>query len=100
MNAIILSIGDELVLGQTVDTNSAWLSAELAAVGCAVSAHTTVPDDQPAIEHAIRTASQQCDHLIISGGLGPTADDLTRQALAAVMNQPLELNAEWLAELE
>ena len=50
MNAIILSIGDELVLGQTVDTNSAWLSAQLATVGCDVSLHLTVPDSQPAIE--------------------------------------------------
>jgi nicotinamide-nucleotide amidase len=100
MNAIILSIGDELVLGQTIDTNSAWLSAQLAAVGCAVSAHLTVPDDQPAIELAIRNASQQCELLLISGGLGPTPDDLTRQALAAVMGQPLELNKEWLDELQ
>jgi nicotinamide-nucleotide amidase len=99
MNAIILSIGDELVLGQTVDTNSAWLSARLAAVGCGVTAHVTVPDDQPAIEHAIRDAATRCDILLISGGLGPTEDDLTRQALAAVMRQPLELDAEWMAEL-
>ena len=100
MNAIILSIGDELVLGQTVDTNSAWLSAQLAAVGGGVTAHVTVPDDQPAIEHAILDAATRCDILLISGGLGPTEDDLTRQALAAVMCQPLELNAEWMAELE
>lgn len=100
MNAIILSIGDELALGQTVDTNSAWLSSQLAAVGCAVAAHVTVPDDQPAIERAIRESAAGCDVLLISGGLGPTEDDLTRQALASVMGQPLEANAEWLAELE
>jgi nicotinamide-nucleotide amidase len=100
MNAIILSVGDELVLGQTVDTNSAWLSVQLAAMGCDVSAHATVPDDQPAIESAIRAAATQTDVLIISGGLGPTADDLTRQALAAVLNQPLELNEAWLRKLE
>jgi nicotinamide-nucleotide amidase len=100
MDAIILSIGDELVLGQTVDTNSAWLSAQLAAVGIGVAAHLTVGDDQPAIERAIRDAVARCDVLLISGGLGPTEDDLTRQALAAVMDQPLELNEEWLAELE
>jgi nicotinamide-nucleotide amidase len=100
MDAIILSIGDELVLGQTVDTNSAWLSAQLAAVGIGVSAHLTVGDDQLAIERAIRQAAPGCDVLLISGGLGPTEDDLTRQALAAVMEQPLELNEEWLAELE
>jgi nicotinamide-nucleotide amidase len=100
MDAIILSIGDELALGQTVDTNSAWLSSQLAAAGCGVAAHITVPDDQPAIERAIRESATGCDILLISGGLGPTEDDLTRQALASVMGQPLERNAEWLAELE
>lgn len=100
MNAIILSIGDELVLGQTIDTNSAWLSAQLASIGCVTSAHMTVGDDQHGIEQAIRHAAPQCDWLIITGGLGPTADDLTRQALAAVMQVPLELNEQWLAELD
>jgi competence/damage-inducible protein CinA-like protein len=100
MNAIILSIGDELVLGQTVDTNSAWLSARLAEVGLGVLAHATVADDQAAIEEAIREGATRCDALIISGGLGPTADDLTRQALAAVMGQPLDMNRRWLEELE
>jgi nicotinamide-nucleotide amidase len=99
MTSIILSIGDELVLGQTIDTNSAWLSRQLAAVGCAVLAHMTVADDQAAIEQAIRDAAGRCDYLIVSGGIGPTADDLTRQALAAVMNVPLELNESWLAKL-
>ena len=100
MQAIILSVGDELVLGQTVDTNSAWLSQQLAAVGCAVAAHATVPDDQAAIETAIRESAERCDVLIISGGIGPTEDDLTRQALAAVLNQPLEPNETWLKELD
>ncbi|HXE54327.1 MAG TPA: competence/damage-inducible protein A [Tepidisphaeraceae bacterium] len=100
MNAIILSVGDELVLGQTVDTNSAWLSQQLAAVGCGVLAHATVADDQKFIEDAIRQAAPRCDVLLISGGLGPTEDDLTRQALASVMGRPLELSDEWLRELE
>ncbi len=100
MNAIILSIGDELILGQTVDTNSAWLSQQLAAIGCEILAHQTVPDDQPAIEKAIGSAAGQCDFLIISGGIGPTEDDLTRQALAAVLKEPLELNDKWLHRME
>ena len=99
MNAIILSIGDELTLGQTVDTNSAWISQQLAAVGCGVLAHMTVPDDQKEIEFAIHKFGERCDFLIISGGIGPTADDLTRQALASVMNVPLEMNETWLAKL-
>jgi nicotinamide-nucleotide amidase len=100
MNAIILSIGDELVLGQTVDTNSAWISQQLAAVGCGILSHMTVADDQPAIERAIRSSAGSCDYLIVSGGIGPTEDDLTRQALAAVLDQPLEMNEHWLHHLE
>src|SRR5688572_14696549 len=99
MNAIILSIGDELVLGQTVDTNSAWMSQQLAAVGCDIAAHMTVSDAQQAIERAISSLVSQCDVLVISGGLGPTEDDLTRQALAAVMGVELEMNETWLNEL-
>lgn len=100
MNAIILSVGDELILGQILDTNSAWISRQLAAVGCPVLAHLTVADDQTAIQRAIGTSIHQCSFLIISGGLGPTVDDLTRQALAAVLRQPLELNQTWLDELD
>ena len=100
MNAIILSIGDELVLGQTVDTNTAWLSQQLASVGCAARAHLTVADDQRAIEQAIAESVGRCDFLVITGGIGPTEDDLTRQALAAVMGVELELNERWLHRLE
>jgi nicotinamide-nucleotide amidase len=100
MTAIIISIGDELVLGQTVDTNSAWLSQQLAALGISVIAHATVGDDQEAIAREIRASARLCDVLIVSGGIGPTPDDLTRQALAEVLRQPLELNAHWLRFLQ
>jgi nicotinamide-nucleotide amidase len=93
MTALILSIGDELTLGQTVDTNSAWLAQQLATVGCRPVAHLTVPDDQSAIRQAFEESVGRCDVLIVSGGLGPTEDDLTRQALGDFLNQPLELNA-------
>jgi nicotinamide-nucleotide amidase len=99
MKAIVLSVGDELALGQTVDTNSAWISQQLAAAGCDVAGHITVPDDQQAIEQAIEESVGRCDFLIISGGIGPTEDDLTRQVLAACMNVPLELNDAWLNRL-
>jgi nicotinamide-nucleotide amidase len=100
MNAIILAIGDELILGQSVDTNSAWMSQRLAGMGIEISAHLTVADDQPAIERAIVESARRCDLLLISGGLGPTADDLTRQALAAALGEPLETNARALRHLE
>ncbi len=100
MKAFILSIGDELVLGQTIDTNSAWISQQLASAGCDIVAHKTVGDDQPMIEAAIREGSELAEAVVISGGVGPTEDDLTRQAIAAILGEPLELNAEWLAEMQ
>ncbi len=99
MKSIILSVGDELVLGQTVDTNSAWISQQLAAAGCDIAGHATVPDDQSAIEAGIRDCAARADFLIISGGIGPTEDDLTRQALASVLGVELELNQSWLDHL-
>lgn len=100
LSAIILSVGDELVLGQTVDTNSAWLSHQLASIGIPVAAHVTVGDDQKAIEQAIDEAAQRAEVIIITGGIGPTEDDLTRQALAGVMKAPLEMNEDWLHRLQ
>ena len=100
MTAIILSIGDELTLGQTVDTNSAWLAQRLAAIGYRPVAHLTVPDDHRAIEEALEESVGRCDALIVSGGLGPTEDDLTRQALSAFLHEPLELNPSALKNVE
>ena len=85
MKAVILSIGDELVLGQTVDSNSAYLAAKLAESGIGSLYHETLPDDQAMIADAIRRASGQAGCVLITGGLGPTKDDLTRQALADAM---------------
>ncbi|HEY0010013.1 MAG TPA: competence/damage-inducible protein A [Tepidisphaeraceae bacterium] len=100
MISIILSIGDELALGQTVDTNSAWMSQQLAAVGCDIAAHKTVADDRAAIARTIAEEAARCDLLLISGGLGPTEDDLTRDALADVLQVPLEPHAESMKQLE
>ncbi|QOV91190.1 competence/damage-inducible protein A [Humisphaera borealis] len=100
MNAIILSVGDELVLGQTVDTNSAWISQQLAAIGCDIIGHRTVGDDQALIEIAIAEAASLADVIIVSGGIGPTEDDLTRQAIAAVNEVELVVDEKWLAEIE
>ena len=82
MRAEIISIGDELTSGQRVDTNSAWLSQRLGELGVAVAFHTTVADHLPDNVQAFRLASERADLLISTGGLGPTADDLTRQAVA------------------
>lgn len=87
--AAILSIGDELTLGQTLDTNSRYLSQQLVDHGIIPICHLTVPDDQPAIVRALRDLSRAADLILTTGGLGPTADDLTRQALADALVEPL-----------
>lgn len=92
MNAVILSIGDELVLGQTIDSNSAWLSTRLADRGIIPLYHKTVADDLDATVKALRLAVDETDLIIVTGGLGPTMDDLTRQAFAAFTNKPLDLH--------
>ncbi|MAE64405.1 MAG: competence/damage-inducible protein A [Phycisphaeraceae bacterium] len=100
MQAIILSIGDELVLGQTVDTNSAYLSGKLAELGIGTVYHATVADDQDAIARAILRAAKDANLVLISGGLGPTEDDLTRQALAQAMGVGLVEHAESIKAIE
>jgi len=96
----ILSVGDELISGLTVNTNSAWLSSALAALGITTVAHVTVGDDAAAIAQAIAELAGKAPLLLISGGLGPTADDLTRQALAQALGEGLIEDDQALAQIE
>jgi nicotinamide-nucleotide amidase len=82
MRAEILAIGTELTTGQTVDTNSPWLSQRLAELGIPTGYHTIVPDELADMVEALRIAAARASLILISGGLGPTQDDLTREALA------------------
>src|ERR1700731_2331096 len=82
MKAEILSIGSELTSGQNLDTNSQWLSRRLAEIGIPVGWHTTIADDLDANIDAFRIAAERASLVLITGGLGPTQDDLTREALA------------------
>lgn len=82
MQAEVIAIGDELTSGQRLDTNSPWLALRLGEIGVRVTFHTTVGDDLDANVRVFREALQRADIIVASGGLGPTADDLTRQALA------------------
>jgi len=99
MQACILSIGDELVLGQTVDTNAAWLSQRLAERGVMTRCHLTVADHIEQVTEAFMYASERADLVIVSGGLGPTDDDVTRDALAAALGVEQELNEDALAHI-
>jgi nicotinamide-nucleotide amidase len=98
--AAILSVGDELLLGQSLDTNSAWLSERLAERGIVPVEHATVGDDRAAHVHAFRRLAARADLLLCTGGLGPTADDLTRQALAEAMEDVLVEDAAALASID
>lgn len=91
-SAWVIAIGTELTLGQTVDTNSAWLAERLGALGFRTVRHMTVPDELEATREAVLQAAERCDVIVMSGGLGPTDDDLTRAALAAAAGVPLELH--------
>jgi nicotinamide-nucleotide amidase len=89
MRAEIISIGSELVSGQSLDTNSRWLSQQLGSLGIPVAFHTTLGDDLEDHRSAFRAAFDRADLVIMTGGLGPTQDDLTREALADCAGEPL-----------
>src|SRR5262245_32191511 len=94
MKGEIISIGSELTSGQNLDTNCQWLSQRLAEIGIAVGWHTTVADDLEDNVAAFRIAAQRAGLVIITGGLGPTQDDLTREALAKLAGVELVFHPE------
>ncbi|MCE9619043.1 MAG: CinA family nicotinamide mononucleotide deamidase-related protein [Planctomycetes bacterium] len=102
VSAAIISVGDELMLGQTQDTNAKWLAAQFAARGVLVCEFRTVMDDLVAVELALRAFASRYDIVVMTGGLGPTEDDLTREALRRAMDvaEPLEVDAEALLSLD
>jgi len=100
MRGEVIAIGDELTSGQRLDTNSRWLSAELGVLGIPVVFHTTAADTLAAGIEAFRVAASRSDIVVATGGLGPTADDLTRDVLAAAAGEPLEFSAEAFAAIE
>lgn len=96
----MISIGDELTSGQRLDTNSQWLSQQLGELGIAVQFHSTVADELQAMESVFRVAVDRADIVVMTGGLGPTADDLTRDAIAAITGSQLILDEESLKGIE
>src|SRR5215470_13899511 len=100
MPAEIIAIGDELTSGQRLDTNSQWLSERLGEIGIPVAFHTTVGDDLENNIAVFRTAIDRAEIVVASGGLGPTADDLTRDAIAAAAGVELYEDADALAHIQ
>ena len=80
--AEIITVGDEILYGQTLDTNAHWISGRLDEVNIKVIRRTTIPDDSEAILESFKTAESRADLVLITGGLGPTNDDLTKPLLA------------------
>jgi nicotinamide-nucleotide amidase len=96
----ILSTGDELLTGQVVDTNSAWLMDRLWDLGVMVRRKTLVGDDRDDLDAALRETTARADVVLTSGGMGPTEDDLTAERVAAVLGVPLELHEPSLRFIE
>ena len=88
-SAEIITIGTEMLLGDLVDTNTAWLSARLATLGVGVYRHTTVGDNRERIVGVLRDAASRSDLVVTTGGLGPTSDDLTNECLAALTGREM-----------
>ena len=100
MQAEIISIGDELLLGQTINTNASWIGKELALVGIPVQWGITVADDREAIIHAFDEAMKRSDLVIVTGGLGPTKDDITKHVLCEYFDTELEINSKVLERVK
>ncbi|WP_437201889.1 CinA family nicotinamide mononucleotide deamidase-related protein [Planctomicrobium sp. SH664] len=100
MRAEIIAIGTEITSGAKLDTNSQWLSLQLSDLGIPVHFHTTVADDLAANIDVLKIAGERADLVLITGGLGPTLDDLTREAMAAVAGVELVTDAASLQAIE
>lgn len=99
LNASILSIGDEILIGQIQNTNSKWIAEKITQIGCSVKKISSVGDNYNEITSEIDTLLNISDLLIITGGLGPTHDDITKQVLCDYFNDYLVENSEWLEKI-
>jgi len=96
----VVTIGDELLLGFTIDTNSAHLARELAAIGVEITRRTTAGDSAEEIGSAVREALERADGVITTGGLGPTSDDMTKPAIAAIFGRGMYRDENVIRSLE
>jgi nicotinamide-nucleotide amidase len=94
MKAEIITIGDELLIGQVIDTNSAWLGQQLSQLGIKVIHKQAVSDTEDAILQALKDAASRANLILITGGLGPTKDDITKKTLCKYFNTELVVNEE------
>ena len=100
MNAGIISVGNELLMGFTLDSNSTWIARKLLDLGIKVDLKLTIADNEGEILEAFKTLSSRCDVILCTGGLGPTSDDVTKSAYCDFIQAGLELNENYLEELK
>lgn len=100
MNVHIITIGDEILIGQIVDTNSAWMGQQLNRIGAAVTGITTVGDGAMEIRTALERAAAEADVVLITGGLGPTKDDITKKVIAEFFEVELAFHEATFKRLE
>ena len=100
MKAEIITIGDEILIGQIVDTNSQWIGTELNKIGVSVFQISSIQDDKQHILNALKEAQERVDIVILTGGLGPTKDDITKYTLCKIFDSELILNEELLKKIE
>src|SRR5210317_256466 len=100
MTAEIISIGDELLIGQVVNTNAAWMAEQLNLTGIEISRIVAVADSKQEIISALREASQRAGVVLITGGLGPTRDDITKDTLCEYFNSKLVVHEPSLEYVE
>jgi nicotinamide-nucleotide amidase len=100
MNAEIIAVGSELLLGQIANTNAQFLSQQLATLGINVYFHTVVGDNAARLEQAVKVAQTRADLIIFTGGLGPTKDDLTKETIARLLQRGLVIDEEALRSIE
>jgi nicotinamide-nucleotide amidase len=100
MQVEIITIGDELLIGQVIDTNSAWMGEQLNLIGLRVVQITSISDQREHILKALAEAAGRAEIILITGGLGPTSDDITKPTLCEYFNSPLVFHPEVLEEVE
>lgn len=99
MNAEILTIGDEILIGQITNTNSVWIAQQLNLIGINVKYITSIGDNEQQIFEALLTANKRAEFVFITGGLGPTKDDITKKVLANYFNTTLQINNDVLSDV-
>jgi nicotinamide-nucleotide amidase len=100
MQGSLLTIGDELLIGQVINSNVAWMGSKLTDINCKITDHLTVGDIKTEITNALDYLCNKSDFIIIGGGLGPTHDDLTMEVLSEYFNLPLVYDHDWINKVD